>query len=63
MVGHEVAVVTGGKPVAGDGDDVFRVPTRIPVGGGVLGGLLRHYRAAAWRWDCTRSSPTTGTPQ
>ena len=49
MVGHEVAVVTGGKPAAGDGDDVFRVPTRIPVGGGVLGGLLRRVQPKGLR--------------
>ncbi|MCH7846615.1 MAG: hypothetical protein IH850_12425, partial [Acidobacteria bacterium] len=49
MVGHEVVIVAGGKPAAGDGDDLFRVPTRIPVGGGVLGGLLRRVQPKGLR--------------
>lgn len=46
-VGHEVTVVCGGSAPAEPG--VVRVPTRVPVGGGAAGGLLRRAQPASVR--------------
>jgi hypothetical protein len=46
-VGHEVTIVCGGPPSTESG--MLRVPTRVPVGGGALGGLARRAQPAAMR--------------
>lgn len=48
-VGHDVAVVCGGRPLEQDEEGVHRVPTRIPVGGGSLGSLARRAQPSAMR--------------
>lgn len=46
-VGHDVTVACGGSGPAEPG--VVRVPTRVPVGGGVAGGALRRAQPASMR--------------
>jgi hypothetical protein len=46
-VGHDMTVVCGGSAPAGPG--VVRVPTRVPVGGGAAGGMLRRAQPASMR--------------
>ena len=46
-VGHEITIVCGGPPSTESG--MLRVPTRVPVGGGALGGLARRVQPAAIR--------------
>lgn len=48
-VGHEVTMVCGGNPSSEDGTGVFRVPTRVPVGGGAVGSLLRRVQPEGLR--------------